>query len=120
MISFCRVHFFGVSTYFLSLTTGSAVGRHLAVKHPHLNHNLQKLYLVHTTSLRNMSLHSSPPAKKSTARRHATLGDDKPLEFVRRGSLDPADLYAPMYQASSDPASAASGAYTLAHSFFCV
>jgi hypothetical protein len=68
-----------------------------------------------------MSLHSSPPAKKSTARLHATLGDDKPLEFVRRGSLDPADLYAPMYQASSDPASAASGAYTLVHSFpLCV
>jgi hypothetical protein len=60
-----------------------------------------------------MSLHSSQPAKKSASIDHTIpiLGDDKPLQFVRRGSLNPADLYAPMYQASSDPASAASGAY---------
>lgn len=50
------------------------------------------------------SARDEQPSKKSTARGtddspSQLLGDQKPLHFVRRGSLDPADLYAPMYQA---------------------
>jgi hypothetical protein len=112
LISFPSYFFLVVSTYFLAHATSIAVGHSsgaVGVLHPHF---IQPSYL-HTTSLRNMSLHSSQPAKKSASIDHTIpiLGDDKPLQFVRRGSLNPADLYAPMYQASSDPASAASGAY---------
>jgi hypothetical protein len=58
-----------------------------------------------------MDQHQQQPTKKSASFDRAidVLGDDKPLQFVRRGSLDPADLYAPMYKASSNPASVTEG-----------